>query len=92
MPAHSEGSASAVASVLTKETSLARRLYLLTGDLLANPGVSACAALLVAWLVGDGWNAVAGMVAGMAIGTVVSILCLALLAPLFGAFEVMLPV
>jgi prepilin signal peptidase PulO-like enzyme (type II secretory pathway) len=70
---------------------LAVRLYLLVGDLLATPGVSAGVALAVAWLVPETWNGVTGMLVGMLVGTLVATVCLALLTPLFGAFEIMLP-
>ena len=78
-------------SALTRETSLARRLYFLVGDLLGNPGVSALVALSVSVLVADAWYVATGMVVGMALGIVVAVVCLILLTPIFGAFEVMLP-
>ena len=92
MPARREDSASgAGVSTLTRETSLARRLYFLVGDLLGTSGVSALVALSVSVAVADTWHVIPGMAVGMALGTVVGAVCLALLTPFFGAFEVMLP-
>ena len=78
-------------SALTRGTSLARRLYLVVGDLLANPGVSALVALIVSVAVADSWHVIPGMAVGMALGTVVGVVGLMLLTPVFGAFEIMLP-
>ena len=78
-------------SGLTSETSPARRLYLFVGDLLANVGLGALVGLIVSSSVGEGWPVVVGMAASMAVGTLVSVPASMLLAPFFGAFEVMLP-
>ena len=92
MPARREDSATGAGlSELTRETSLARRLYFGVGDLLANPGISALVALMVSVLVANSWHVAPGMVVGMALGIVVAVVGLILLTPFFGAFEIMLP-
>jgi len=70
---------------------MARRLYFLFGDLLANAGVGALAGLAAAWLAGRSGQPLLGMLGGMVVGMPIAMIAAMALTPLFGAFEVMLP-
>lgn len=58
--------------------------------------IGTCSGVIIAFTVSQiipgHWNMFLGMVAGGAIGMVLKFLLLILLAPFFGAFEVMIPV
>jgi hypothetical protein len=68
------------------------RPYFLIGDLLANAGVGALAALLVTWAGLPHWPMLPAMLAGMVIGMIVGLVAaLAGLSLVFGAMEVFVP-
>ncbi len=67
------------------------RPYFVLGDVLANSVVGALVGLASAAVFGPGWNMIIAMLAGMALGMVISVPALLGVVVLFGAMEVMVP-
>ena len=67
------------------------RPYFVLGDVLANSVVGALVGLASAAVFGPGWNMIIAMLAGMALGMVISLPALLGFVVLFGAMEVMVP-
>ncbi len=68
------------------------RPYFLVGDVVANAGVGAIAAVVVTWIGLATWPMPLGMLAGMVLGMVVGLVAaLAVLSLLLGAMEVFVP-
>lgn len=68
-----------------------RRVYFITGDLLACIVAGTAAGWLTQLAVPGDWHVLVGMMIGMALGMAVGMLTGILFSPFFGAFEVMLP-
>jgi len=70
---------------------LETRPYFLVGDLLANVTVGALVGVASAAVFDPGWNMILAMLAGMALGMVLSLPSLLGFVALFGAMEIMVP-
>ena len=68
------------------------RPYFVVGDLISNLAAGAIVGGVCALLLPAGWNMVAAMVVGMAIGNVISLPVAFLFTGPFGAMEIQLPV
>ena len=68
------------------------RPYFVVGDIISNLAAGALVGGVCALVLPPGWNMVAAMVVGMAIGTVISLPVAFLFTGPFGAMEIQLPV